>query len=101
MESFFILNSNYWSKTEKIFKLITKIDQSAMCYISMDLTLQALQTNGKLFSKFRNHFSNSLQFFNIIAALGLCMRGGGGICADQHALFFFFFFAYPVNLLRV
>ena len=25
------------------------IDQSAMCYISMDLTRQALQTNRKLF----------------------------------------------------
>ena len=29
------------------------IDQSAMCYISMDLSWQALQTNAKLFFKFR------------------------------------------------
>ena len=29
------------------------IDQSAMYYISMDLTRQALQTNGKLFSNLR------------------------------------------------
>ena len=36
------------------------IDQSAMCYISMDLTHQALQTNGKLFFKFRIPFSNKL-----------------------------------------
>ena len=28
------------------------IDQSAMCYMSMDSSLQALQANGKLFSNF-------------------------------------------------
>ena len=28
------------------------IDQSAMCYISMDSSRQALQTNGKLLSNF-------------------------------------------------
>ena len=37
-----------------------------MYYISMDLTRQALQTNGKVFFEFLNHFSNRLQFFKII-----------------------------------
>ena len=37
------------------------------------------------FSKFWNHFSNQLLFFKIIVALGLCKRGGGGICAEQQA----------------
>ena len=41
------------------------IDQSALCYISMDPSRHALQTNGKLFFKFRNRFSNQLQFFII------------------------------------
>ena len=64
MESFFqILNSflNFWLKTENFQKNSyrgVKIDQIAMSYISMDLTLQALQTYVKLFFKFRNHFSN-------------------------------------------
>ena len=31
--------------------LILNIDQIAMCYISMDSSRQALQTNGKLISK--------------------------------------------------
>ena len=63
------------------------IDQIAMCYISMDLTRQALQTNGKFFSNFQNHFSIELQFLKIIVVLGICMRGRGGIkfCADHAA----------------
>ena len=32
---------------------------------------------------------NLLQFLKIILALGLCMRGGGGICADQHGFYIF------------
>ena len=56
-----------------------------MCYISMDLTRQALQTEG-IFFQISELFSNKLAtFFKIIKKmLGLCMRGGGGICADQH-----------------
>ena len=47
------------AKTEKIFKRIARresIKVHAMCYISMDLPRQALQTNGKLFFKFLIRF---------------------------------------------
>ena len=40
--------SNYWPKTEKYSNRVN-IDRSAMYYISMDLTQQALQTNGMFF----------------------------------------------------
>ena len=63
------------------------IDQSAVyyiIYISMDLTQQALQTNVK-FLNLGIIFRISYNFFKIIVALGLCKRGGGGICAEQHA----------------
>ena len=66
------------SETCKIFKV------QCVSYISMDFTRQALQINGKLI-KFRNHFSKKLLNFKIILALGLCKRGGGVICAEQHA----------------
>ena len=49
--------SNYKQKTVKYSNHVN-IDRSAMYYISMDLTRQALQANGKFFFKFRNHFSN-------------------------------------------
>ena len=71
-------------KTEKYSNGVN-IDQSAMCYISMDLTQQALQTNGKLFSNFGIIFRISYTFFKIIVALGLSKRGEGGIYAEQHA----------------
>ena len=45
----------------------------------------ALQSNRKLFLKFRNNFLNELHVFVIIVVLGLCMRGEGGICDEQHA----------------
>ena len=32
------------------------IDQSAMCYLSIDLTWHALQINGKFFSHFQLNF---------------------------------------------
>ena len=48
----------------------------------MDLTRQALQTNVKFFFKFGIIFRISNKFFKIIMALGLCKRGGGGICAE-------------------
>ena len=50
------------------------IDQSAMCCMFMDLTLQVLQTNGKLFffSNFRIFFFFNEQYFlKIKVALGL------------------------------
>ena len=37
--------SNYWPKTEKHSKSRCEYYQSAICYISMDLSRQALQTN--------------------------------------------------------
>ena len=44
------------AENRKIFKRIAKIDQHAMCYISIDSSRQALQTYEKLFSKFEFHF---------------------------------------------
>ena len=38
------------------------IDQIAMCYMSVDSTRQALQTNGKLFSDFGIVFQISNNF---------------------------------------
>ena len=54
MKNFFFQISNkfskFWLKTEKYSNEWggMNIDQSVMYYISMDLTLQALQTNVKL-----------------------------------------------------
>ena len=73
MENFFpILNSflNYWPKTKeekkKKFKQISRckyrLNFNAL-YISMDLTQQALQTNGKVFSNFEILFPKSYNFF--------------------------------------
>ena len=62
------------------------IDESAMFYISIDSSGQALQTNIKLFSNFEIIFRINYIFLCIIMALGLCMRGGGGICADSSPL---------------
>ena len=49
-----------------------------------DSSRQALQTNEKIFQIFRILFELTT-FFKIMVALSLCMRGGGGICADQLA----------------
>ena len=43
------------TETEKYSNCVN-MDQSAMCYISMDLTRQALQTNGKLFFQISQSF---------------------------------------------
>ena len=45
------------------------IDQSAMCYLSMDLFRHALQTYDSI-------FQISESFFKIIVALGLCIQSG-------------------------
>ena len=69
METFFFnfkfVFDFFWPKTEKISKeyRVVNIDQSAMCYIPMDSSRHAVQTNGKTFLKFRNYFLNYLQFF--------------------------------------
>ena len=62
--------SNYWPKTKKYSNRVN-INWSAMYFISMDLTLQALQTNRIFFFKFQNHFLNELNCFKTIVALGL------------------------------
>ena len=49
------------------------IDPISMCYISMDSSRQALQTNRNLFSNFK------IELTTIV----LLWRRGGGICADQ------------------
>ena len=64
------------------------IDRSEMCYISMDLTRQGLQTNGKFFFQISESFFELVTFLKIIVALGLFKRGGGGICAEQHPFYF-------------
>ena len=85
-------STNLWkalfSNFNFIFKLLAEYRKifkpRAMYYISMDLTRQALQTTGELFLNLGIIF-RVIQFFQIIVALGLCMGGGGGICADQFA----------------
>ena len=57
MKRFFQISnslSKFRPKTEKYSNEYrgVNIDQIAMCYISMDLSRQALQTNGKFFSNF-------------------------------------------------
>ena len=55
----------------------------------MDLPQRALQTNGKLFFEFRIRFRiigwkpKNTHNIQRITRLGLCKRGGGGICANQ------------------
>ena len=51
----------------------------------MDSSQRALQTNEKLFSNFEIIFRISYNFFKILVALALYKRGGGCICAKQHA----------------
>ena len=53
--------SNYWPKSKKYSNSVN-IDQIAMCYISMDLTRQTLQNNGKLVSNFGIIFRISYNF---------------------------------------
>ena len=50
----------------------------------MDSTRQALQTNDFFFT-FEKRFEFSTFFLKILVALWSCMRGGEGICAEQHA----------------
>ena len=50
MESFFRISFELMAENQKIFKQMrgVNIDQSAMCYLSMNLARQTLQTNEKL-----------------------------------------------------
>ena len=69
------LMESFFTNLKSVFELLAgtekysnkwqggNIDLSAMCYTSMDLTRQALQTDGKIFfSNFRIIFLNYLQF---------------------------------------
>ena len=83
-ELYKLLESFFSNKFKLVFELLTEdqklyifrssannsakskgvnIDQSAMCYISMDLSQQALQTNGKRFSNFGIIFWINYNFF--------------------------------------
>ena len=54
MKSLFQISlRNFGRKPKNIQKNGVNIDQIAMCYISMDLSQRAQQTNGKLFSNFK------------------------------------------------
>ena len=61
------------------------IDQIAMCCISIDSSQRALQTNGKFFQNYFRINGRKPKNIQRITRLGLCKRGGGGICADHHA----------------
>ena len=63
------INGKHFSNFEFVFDFWPKIifskrergmniDQSAMCYISMDSSQRDLQTNRKIFFKFQNNSSN-------------------------------------------
>ena len=66
MEFFFFSNLflNYFPNTEKCSDKYqgVNIDQSAMCYMSMDSSQEALQTDGKLFSNFKIIFQIEYNF---------------------------------------
>ena len=55
----------------------------------MNSSRQALQTN-RVFQILES-FLELTTIFEIIVALGCCMRGGRGICADQHTFQFLVF----------
>ena len=38
-----------------------------------------------LFQNWKSFFELATFFFKLLVAFGLCMQGGGGICADQPA----------------
>ena len=49
----FFSNFDFWPKIDFFNEQrAVNIDQSAMCYVSIDLSRHALQTNRKLFSNF-------------------------------------------------
>ena len=51
----------------------------------MDSSPQALQTNGKLFRIRFQIIGRKPKNIQRITRFGLYKRGGGGICANQHA----------------
>ena len=88
MESFYqILNSfsKFWPKTEKYSKELrgVNIDQIEMCY--KWIRLNELYKLMESCFQISESFFDSVTIIKIIVAFGLCKRGGGGICAEQHA----------------
>ena len=55
------------------------------CVIHQWIRLDELYNLIESFIQISESFFKLTNFFEIIVELGLCMRGGGGICADQHA----------------
>ena len=77
------------------------IDQIAICYISMDLSRQALQTNGKLFFKFRiiGHKPKNIQR---ITSLSLYKQGGEAfvLISTRSSLFCCWWYLFDILLKR-
>ena len=64
---------DYWSKFNVLKYQWIRLDK---LYKLMEIYI---------FLNFGIIFRINYNFYEIIVALGLCMRGRGGICADQHA----------------
>ena len=89
-------NGKFFLNFELIFKLMSKnknIQMNSDAWVlinvdvlakSIDLARQALQAHENL--QISEYFFELTTIFKILVALGLCMQGGEGICADQHAL---------------
>ena len=60
-------------------------DQIAMCYISIDTSRQALQTNGKLISNSDSFLELNSYIKKNNGGVGFMQARWGGICAEQHA----------------
>ena len=61
------------------------IDHIAMCYISIDRLNELYKLMESFFFKFRNHFSNWLNYFLNNSGVRFMQERRGGICAEQHA----------------
>ena len=87
MESFFFQISYFFFRIIGQKPKNFKTRECVMYYkiISIDSTQKALQINGKLFFQISESFFDQITIYKIIVTLGLCKRGGGGICAEQHA----------------
>ena len=75
------LFSNYWLKTEKYSNeyRVVNIDPSAMCYIPMNSSQRALQTNAKLFINFEFAFellaNNQTNSYTSLLIKLQCVKG--------------------------
>ena len=73
----------------KIFKLIDRREYWWNCNVLFinGFVSTCSKNLWKFFFLFSESFSELTTIFLIIVALGLCMWGGGGICADQHTFY--------------